>query len=137
MGVNVESDIAKALNDHLLALSNVWSVSFENVNFSPPASGRYLRVQLIPTNVGTPHVNGGPFYFTGIFQVSVVVPKGDGAINVTEESSRIIRHFAYLTEIVCPSGDILVNRYPQAAGGLVTDQTFEIPISINYELFST
>ncbi|TKD32587.1 DUF4128 domain-containing protein [Azotobacter chroococcum] len=55
------------------------SVAWQNVSFTPLASGIYLRAFLLPADTDSLDLEGAHRLYTGIFQVSIVAPNGKGS----------------------------------------------------------
>lgn len=54
-------------------------VAWQNVQFTPPASGIYLRAFLLPADTDSLDLEGAHRLYAGIFQVSIVAPSGHGS----------------------------------------------------------
>lgn len=54
-------------------------VAWQNVAFTPPASGIYLRAFLLPADTDSLDLEGKHRLYTGVFQVSIVAPNGNGS----------------------------------------------------------
>lgn len=52
-------------------------VAWQNVPFTPPA-GIYLRAFLLPADTDSLDLEGAHRLYTGVFQISVVAPNGQG-----------------------------------------------------------
>lgn len=53
-------------------------IAFENVTFTPPAT-RYLRAFLLPADTGSRDLEGRHREYLGVYQISIVLPIGNGA----------------------------------------------------------
>jgi hypothetical protein len=75
-----EAIIAKLIENRVLAWGDDEDIpiAFENVAFDPPA-GIYARVFHLPATTTSAFLEGRQKTFSGIYQVSVVAPQGDGA----------------------------------------------------------
>lgn len=134
MAITAESDIAKALNDHLLGLSGAWPIAWPNVPFTPPTTGRYYRAKDEPNDPIAPGLDNGGFIHRGIFLVSVVVKENEGEFVAKREAMRIRQRFERLTILPTPSGDLLIYERPRIAGGFLEKPNFEVPVVIRYTL---
>lgn len=54
------------------------SVAWQNAPFTPPA-GAYLRAFLLPADTDSQDLAGDHRAYTGVFQVSIVAPAGQGS----------------------------------------------------------
>jgi len=134
MATGVEASIEEGLLARLatLTLSPVMPVSEPNIDFKPVASG-YLQAQHFP--VDTNQVNlgsNGKNRTSGIFQVSVYWPTGEGAIEPKERASLIAAHFKRGTVITQDGLNIRIVEPPHVAGVITEKQFLQVPVSINY-----
>tara|TARA_R110002167_G_scaffold42512_13_gene129167 strand:+ start:7221 stop:7634 length:414 start_codon:yes stop_codon:yes gene_type:complete len=136
MTTTVESEIIEALSAHLSTMADVWPIAFENVDPGSLTNTRHLRTQHIPGPPRSYTLGRGFAQFIGIFQITVVVEKGIGAILPNTEVSKIVQHFERMGTISCPSGLITITERPASAGGLDGGATYDTPISIRYELIA-
>ena len=137
MTVDIERKIIDALNTHLSTITDGWPIAWENVKFKAPSNGRYLRVQHIPAPVVSAHIDATQYQFSGVYQITVVTKVGEGADIATEQVNKVIEHFADLTQITADdAGTIIINRRPVLIGGLQGEKTYEMPIQINYHIFT-
>ena len=54
-------------------------VAWQNVAFTPPASGLYLRAFLLPGDTASLDLEGSHRQYIGVLQVSIVAPSGQGS----------------------------------------------------------
>jgi Bacteriophage related domain of unknown function len=134
MTATVENEILTALNTHLNTMPNAWPRSFANVNFTPPVDGKYIRVSFQPNDTETYGLNGGPYRYVGLYQVSAIIKSGVGETLAIDQASLIARRFDYLSEITTPSGTVRVTQRPSVRAGVQGLNNYEIPVTIRYEL---
>ena len=134
MTADVESEIAIALNTHLSALSVAWPKSFPNVGFMPPNDGNYLKVSFQPNETETYSHKDGPYRYLGLYQITITTKSGMGEIEAVRQASLVARHFEYLTQLTTPSGVVKVTSRPSVRPGIQGKNTYEIPVTIRYEL---
>jgi hypothetical protein len=134
MAITAQSDIAKALNDHLAGLSSAWPIAWPNVTFTPPANGRFYRVSLQPNDTETRQIVRGGYVYRGLLLVSVVIKEGEGEPLAIREANRIVARFDYLTTLSTPSGNLVITSLPSVRGGIVNGGRCEVPVVIRYEL---
>ena len=53
-------------------------VAYQNMSFTPPASGIYLRTFTIPAATDSTDLPGKNRQYIGVFQVSIVIPADEG-----------------------------------------------------------
>lgn len=78
-----QSRIRQLLESRLKAWADARSpalrVAWENVDFTPADEETYLQAFLLPAPTVSGDLKGDHRSYTGIFQISVIVPKGNGA----------------------------------------------------------
>lgn len=60
------------------AASKSLPVAWQNFAFTPPST-TYLRAFLLPAETDSPDLQGAMRTFTGVYQVSIVLPEGQGS----------------------------------------------------------
>ncbi|WP_428029810.1 DUF4128 domain-containing protein [Ancylobacter sp.] len=111
-------------------------LAVQNVNFTPPASGKFLRVDFIPNRVDRLEIaSDGAHQMRGLLQVSVMWPKGEGIDDPYDIAGAIVA--AYPVDLPLWDGDLRVRVYerPAVAGVIVEDQRVMIPVTILWEEF--
>ena len=131
----IESDIETALFDRVasLALSPVLPIAWPNVDYTPPADGLYMSVQLFPNGVQRYSQTGAdPKQRIGILQITVVTPLNQGPSNATLIASQIAEHFP--ADLIMRSGAVKVSvtDAPSIAPAIKTDASHDVPLSIPY-----
>lgn len=106
-------------------------VAMPDVAFTPPADGRYLRIDLF---------SNAPFWEglttgrvdQGLLQVTVVWPKGKGLIKPRQAAAQVMAHFPKGLKLFGPATRVTVNREPWAASPIKGDVSTETPITISW-----
>ena len=132
-----DASIAEALFDRVgtLALSPSLDVSMPNMPFTPPESGRWLRVNEIPAPTAAFEVSGGTREFTGLLQVDVFHPLGDGRIGAKETAGAIVNHF--LPPLVLEKDGVRVRITQAYPGPVLQDgRSMMLPVTIRYRAFA-
>ncbi len=109
-------------------------VSYPNISFSPPASGKYLRARHLPNT--TQQISLGSTGFNrhqGLFQIDVMWPLGVGETAPKEIAGKIIDHFKRGTEFTRESLLIRIPEPPSVAPALVDGVSYMVPVSIRYQ----
>ncbi|WP_368640481.1 phage tail terminator-like protein [Castellaniella ginsengisoli] len=74
----IRAAFEKTLADWAAAQTPKIPVAYENVAFTPPATGPYLRCFLLPADTADNTMAGQLSEYRGLFQVNVVCPAGTG-----------------------------------------------------------
>ncbi|MEE4465711.1 phage tail terminator-like protein, partial [Azotobacter chroococcum] len=87
-------------------------VAWQNVPFTPPASGIYLRAFLLPADTDSLDLEGAHRLYTGVFQISIVAPNGNGSGDAEQPAADLDAEFpqnlrltsgAFAVQIVSPT----------------------------------
>jgi len=136
-----ESMILEALFARLraLVLSPVLPVQWPDQDFSKPADGRYLRVQLIANTTTRLTISSdGPHQHMGIFQLTLVTPILTGELSARQEAGRIASWFPADLRMVFGSVMVRSTKRPSVADPYpdvrVTSDLLT-PVSVEYEAY--
>lgn len=133
-----ETDITRALFGHLaaLTLSPAHPVAWPNVQFTPPADGRFLRANDVPaTNTALAVAHDGVNDMRGLLQVDVFGPLAEGVEAQRLAASAVAAHFKRGTTFFFSAGRIEV-RSAVVGGGIQSDGRYMIPVTVNYRVFA-
>jgi hypothetical protein len=108
-------------------------IAWPNVNFTAPASGRYLRVDHLPNTTRRPFINDAEHIRPGILQVMVVVKKAEGKTIATRYAGQVVDHFPTDSKMVLDGITVRITKEPDIAPPLPNDTSFMIPVSVSYE----
>lgn len=115
---------------------NVWvsqqtekpPVAWQSVAFTPPASGIWLEVTLLPADTVSGSLAAGEW--KGAFRVNVFGRSGSGSSAVESVAQSIAGHF--------PAGldmdGVKVPRPPSVGRGSSDEGLYMVPVSIRYQL---
>lgn len=113
------------------AQSPALRVAYENVAFTPANGETYLRANMVPAATLSADLAGAHRGYIGIFQVTVVRPKGQGAGPALALAAALDAYFPvngrYGTNPV-----VQIVRPASAAPAIVEDDTYNLPVSIWY-----
>lgn len=106
-------------------------VAMPDVAFSPPADGRYLRVDLF---------SNAPFWEglttgrvdQGLLQITIVWPKGKGIVAHRRAAAQVMAHFPKGLKLFGPATRVTVNREPWVASPILDDSETLTPITISW-----
>lgn len=130
-----EATIPVLLNDRLedLVLSPALPISWPEVHFTPPGDGKYLEVRFLPNFVARDYVGStDPHRHVGLYQVSVVHPRGAGIIKAVEVAGLVSAHFP--ADLALDSADpefrLVVTSKPSVAAPLTEEKSLRVPVTI-------
>jgi hypothetical protein len=107
-------------------------VAYQNVKFTPPASGIYLRAFTIPAVTDSTDLPGKNRQYIGLFQVSIVIPADAG----TGTGEQLIGELATLFPLfdTLSQGDLKVKIMTPIDQGpeLQGDTDYTVPTSFRY-----
>ena len=132
---SVYDDIRAALEVKLSSVSNLPSVAWENLQFSPTTGQPYVKPRLLPTRREPAARGTNPqMYYQGVFRVECYVPEGNGPSAADDLSDKIIEAFEATTDV--SQGDIIVSiRYAEREQGELDGPFFMVPVNIGWYLY--
>ncbi|KQW79715.1 phage tail terminator-like protein [Brevundimonas sp. Root1279] len=124
------ADIATALLAHVANLVTTPApallVSYPDVPFTPPASGKYLDVSIFYNRPAWEGLSEGR-HDQGLLQVSVVWPEGKGIVKAMEVAAQVMAHFPKGLNL----GDgVKVSGQPYASSPILEDASTRVPVTI-------
>lgn len=139
MADTTEGRIFAALMMRASGLSSLGlPIAWPNVDFTPPADGKYLRIQHVPNATQRQWIaSDGVHRYLGILQVSVFWPKGqnEGELRPREIAGQVAAHFPCDHLMTEDDVSVRVMERPTVADMLVEDSRVHIPVSIQWECF--
>jgi len=132
---SIYDDIRAALETTLSSVTDVPSVGWENVQFSPTTGQPYVKPRLIPTR-REPAVRGTnpQMFYQGIFRVECYVPEDQGPSAGDELADKIIDAFEATTD-VSYSGTIVSIRYAEREMAEIDGSFYLIPVNIGWYIY--
>lgn len=125
--------IRDALEGQLATLVGTVPVAWENKQFSPKIGTAYLRVNLLPAQTQNPSFGGVHNRETGILQVMVTFPSGNGSAAAAAWVETIRDGFARGSSFTSSGVTVRILRQPSVGAALQTGDWFAIPVSITYQ----
>ena len=132
---SIYDDMRAALETSLSSVTDVPSVGWENVQFSPTTGQPYVKPRLIPTR-REPAVRGTnpQMFYQGIFRVECYVPEDNGPAAGDELADKIIDAFEATTD-VSYSGTIVSIRYAEREMAEIDGPFYMIPVNIGWYIY--
>jgi hypothetical protein len=109
-------------------------VAWPEIDFDPMTDSddcKYIAVSIFPNRPAWEGVSEGVMD-QGLLQVSVVWPKGQGAIAPYEVAETVKAHFAKGTEMVSGATKVKVVLEPWAAQPLTEEHQVSIPVTVRW-----
>lgn len=131
---SIYDDIRSALEVKLNSVTDVPSIAWENLSFSPTTGQAYLKPRLIPTR-REPAVRGlnPQMYYQGVFRIECYVPEGNGPSAADDLADKIIEAFEATTDV--GSSTIVSIRYAEREQGELDGAFFMIPVNIGWYIY--
>jgi hypothetical protein len=133
---SIYPEIRAALEVKLSQISDIPSIAWENVSFSPTTGQPYVKARLVPT-VREPAVRGTnpQQYYQGIFRVDCYVPDDGGPSAADELADKIIEAFDATTDVA--NGNIIVSiRYAERDLGSLDGPFYMVPVNIGWYTYN-
>jgi hypothetical protein len=131
--------IRSLYEQHLAAWAAARSlpVAWQNVPFTPPTSGLYLRAFLLPATTDSLDLEGAHRLYTGVFQVSIVAPSGQGSGAAEQLAADLATEFP-LNLRLSSGGFTVLTISPCSQGPAIQDSSsYVIPVSFRYRADAT
>jgi hypothetical protein len=132
---SIYDDIRSALEVKLASITDVPSIGWENLQFSPTTGQPYLKPRLIPTR-REPAVRGvdPQMYYQGIFRIECYVPEGSGPSAGDDLADKIMEAFEATTD-VSQAGTIVSIRYAEREQADIDGPFYMIPVNIGWYIY--
>ncbi len=123
--------------DDMAGEAGALPIAWPNISFTPPATGKWLRVDFIPNRVDRVSIGSAePHRLRGLMQVSVMWPLGQGTDAAADIAGAIVGLFP--ADLVLWDGDLRVRvvQRPAVAGAIVEEQRVMVPVTVEWEAFA-
>jgi hypothetical protein len=111
-------------------------ISWPGINFTKPASKKYLEVTFFPNTTDRLFIGSDdPHQHQGIYQVVVHWNIGDGEYPARRVAGAIADHFPTDLRVTLDGVVVQVAKRPDVASALVENEGVQIPVSISYRAF--
>ena len=131
------SAIRKAFNDIVRAygVSKGWQVIIENTSANPTLNTPYLKTFLLPSNASSNTLSGDHKRYTGVYQITLVVPVGEGPGRTTVVSKELQALFPIFGRVAfdtAADSEVVIMTPIDEMNGTPKDGAFYTPFSFNY-----
>lgn len=126
--------VSALLMEHCEAMvigSPALPIAYPDVAFTPPTSGKYLRVDLFRNAPFWEGLSSGRVD-QGLLQVTVVWPRGLGVIQPAEAAALVMEHWSKLTALNGSGTRVRVSREPWASSPLLDEHQTELPVTVSW-----
>lgn len=136
-----EATICALLHERLatLTLSPTVPISWPEVPFTPPPDGSaYLDVAFIPNLMNRDFVGStAPHRAEGLYQISVVYPRGVGTIAPLNIAGLIAAHFPADLSLIStdPALKVRISQRPTVAAPMTEDADVRVPVTVSWRCF--
>ena len=115
--------------ESLVISSPSMPIAFPDVAFTPPADGKYLRVDLFKNAPFWEGLASGRID-QGLLQIMVVWPRHRGIIKPAEVAALVEEHFKKGTKMFGSGATVKVNKEPWTSSAITGDISTETPVTI-------
>lgn len=109
-------------------------IAYENVKFTPPADGKYLRAYLIPARTESNTIERTDRDYEGAFQVSIVQPLSTGSATASDLADEL--DTLYPPTFLEGSMRVFVTSPMSADKGDTEPNAYVLPVSCFYRVFA-
>lgn len=129
-----EADISKALGQHLVALSGLPPIYWENQNVPEGTVRPYLSVQMVRVSRRNPDLGGGSSGTISrkFMQVTIVSDLGKFATAGEETADAIAAHFVKGTRLTENGGKVSIMDAPNILPAMRGGSDWRVPVQIDY-----
>ena len=118
-----------------LTFSPALPIAWPNKEFSPPAGNAWLRVNELPAGTQPFGLPGDPTDRTGLMQIDVFRPLGEGHVTAKEVAGQIAAHFPAGRRLTSEGVSVKVTR--AELGPVIRDDTrIMLPVTIYWRAFT-
>lgn len=114
------------------AVAEGYPVAYQNQDFTPPENGIYLRAYLLPAPTGSDTLAGDHRRYQGVFQVSVVVPTGEGAGQAEDIVGELADLFPLYDRLSLDVFTVVITTPVSQGPEIPEASTFTLPASFSY-----
>ena len=125
--------IKAALEARLVAIASPLPTEWENVTFTPPATGAYQAADLLPASPENPTLGATHHREIGIFQIMLLYPLAGGS---GPAYAKAVAIQAWFPRGLSLSGDgitVRIPRTPTIGPKRINGDRFCVPVSVRYE----
>ncbi|PHN79899.1 phage tail terminator-like protein [Pseudomonas syringae] len=107
-------------------------IAYQGVSFTPEADETYLAAFMLPAGTGTDTLSGDHRVYTGVFQVNVVTPAGNGTGEAEGLVDDIAALFPAYLRLKQDAFEVLVLTPVEPGPPITGDSTLTVSASFQY-----
>jgi hypothetical protein len=111
-------------------------VTYPEVAFTPPASGKYLQADFFANRPAWEGLGSGKLA-QGLLQITIIWPRGQGIIQAGQDAQAVIDHFAKGLNLFNGGVKVSINQEPWAASPITDGTDLRLPITIPWVAVAT
>ena len=123
--------IRSVLELRLNAMTVILPTAWENVPFTQPSTA-FQRVYLLPADTNNPTYGDSLAMESGIFQISVCYPEGNGPADALTRAEALRAWFPRGLSLTDGNVTVRISRKPSIAPAQREPGLYVIPVSISY-----
>lgn len=133
----VEAVVLNALMGYVASLGLGLPVAWPNVDYTPPADGKYIAATFLPNGAGRVAITSGTAHRRiGLLQLTVYWPRGEGMFKPMEQAAAVADSFATDQKIVSGGTTIRITKAPDIAGPIIEEHAAQVPVTVSWEAFA-
>jgi hypothetical protein len=109
-----------------------WRIAYQGVAFEPGDDETYLRAFTLPAGTDTQTLEGTDRVYTGVFQISVVAPAGNGTGDVEGLVDDLDDLFPTFLRLQQGDFEVMVLTPVEPGPAIVDDTTLTVSASFQY-----
>lgn len=117
-----------------LSLAPAVPIAWPEMSFAPPADqSPYLEVRYFPNTTTREFVGSSePHTHVGLYQITVVAPRGRGLSEALEIAGHVVDHFPADLRLwsESPALEVVVSSRPSVAAPLTDDRHLRVPVTV-------
>ena len=133
---DIHSTIRAALESNLSSITDVPSIAYENVPFTPTTGENYIKVTFLPTS-RRPAVRGldPQQRYDGVFAIDCYVPEGAGPAAADTLAKNVMDAFEATTTLTHNSQSVSID-YAERMTGVHDSPFYFVPVSIGWYAYN-
>lgn len=107
-------------------------IVFENAAYTPVAGETYLRAFTIPGDTASNTLGGDHRLYTGVFQVNIISPAGDGKTKTNPIAAELSILFPLYARDTRGTVTVVTMSPVDQGPGITGDSNYTVPVSFMY-----
>lgn len=128
----IRSMLEARLKAWAAARTPVLRIAYQNVPFTPNNGETYLRAFLMPAGTDSNDLAGAHRLYTGVFQVTIVTPTGNGPSGAETIADELAALYPLNDRLVSDAITALIMTPVEPGPELTEDTAFALPASFQY-----